>query len=91
VLNAGKQLLAFIAVTGAAIAVVDACSRTAMFPVFRYPGGAVVIYGLSMTLVWLMRHAVPFGFPTRYYRLRPFGHDCCRCILHRRRCMLLLP
>ena len=70
-LSAGRQVLAFIAVTGTTIAVVDACSRTAIFPIFRYPGGAVLIYGLSMTLVWLMRHVVPFAFPHRYYRLRP--------------------
>ena len=75
VLNAGRQVLAFIAVTGAAIAVVDACSRTAIFPIFHYPGGAALIYGLSMTLVWIMRHLVPFAFPPRYYRLRPFEND----------------
>jgi hypothetical protein len=68
-------VLAFIAVTGATIGVVDACSRTAIFPVFRYPGGAVLIYGFSMTLVWLIRHAVPFAFSDRYYRLRPFEID----------------
>jgi hypothetical protein len=73
--GAGRQILAFIAVTGAAIAVVDACSRTPIFPMFRYPGGAVLIYGLSMTLVWLMRHVVPFAFPPGYYRLRPFEID----------------
>jgi Glycosyl-4,4'-diaponeurosporenoate acyltransferase len=74
-LNAVRQVLAFIAVTGATIAIVDACSRTAIFPAFHYPGGAVLIYGLSMTLVWLMRHVVPFAFPRRYYRLRPFEID----------------
>ena len=74
-LNAVRQVLAFIAVTAAAIAIVDACSRTAIIPIFHYPGGAVLIYGLSMTLVWLMRHAVPFAFPPRYYRLRSFEND----------------
>lgn len=74
-LNAVRQVLAFVAVTGATIAIVDACSRTAIFPVFDYPGGAVFIYGFSMTLVWLMRHVVPFAFPRRYYRLRPFEVD----------------
>ncbi len=74
-LNATGQILAFIAVTGAVIAAVDACSRTAFFPAFDYPGGAVLIYGLSMTLVWLMRHVVPFAFPPRYYRLQPFEID----------------
>jgi hypothetical protein len=62
-------------VTGIAIAVIDACSRTALFPLFRYPGGAAVIYGLTMTLVRLMRHVVPFAFPPGYYRLRPFEID----------------
>jgi hypothetical protein len=75
VLDAGRQLLAFIAVTGTAIVVVDACSRTAIFPIFHYPGGAVLIYGLSMTLVWLTRHVVPFAFPPRYYRLQRFEID----------------
>jgi len=28
-----------------------------------------------MTLVWLMRQVVPFAFPPRYYRLRPFEID----------------
>lgn len=74
-LDAGRQILAFIAVTGAAIAVVEACSRTPIFPMFHYPGGAVLIYGLSMTLIWLMRQVVPFAFPPRYYRLRPFEID----------------
>ncbi len=74
-LNAGRQILAFIAVTGAAIAVVDACSHTTIFRIFPYPGGAVLIYGLSMTLVWLMRHVVPFVLPPGYYRLRPFEID----------------
>lgn len=57
-LNAGRQVLAFIVVTGATIAVVDSRSRTAIFTIFRYPAGAVFIYGLSMTLVWLMRDVV---------------------------------
>ena len=74
-LNAGRQALAFIGVTGTTIAVVEVCSRTAIFPAFRSPGGAVLIYGLSMTLVWLIRHAVPFVFPDRYYCLRPFEID----------------
>jgi len=42
---------------------------------FHSPGGAVLIYGLSMTLVWLVRHVVPFAFPPRYYRLCPFEID----------------
>ena len=74
-LDAGRQILAFIAVTGTAIAVVDACSRTPIFAMFDYPGGAVFVYGLSMTLVWLMRRVVPFAFPPRYYRPRPFEAD----------------
>ena len=74
-LNAGRQVLAFVVVTGAAIAVVDACSRTAIFPMFRYPPGAVLIYALSMTLVWLTRHLVRFTFPPGYYRLQPFEND----------------
>ena len=57
------------------MAVVEACSRTAIFPLFHYPGGAVLLYGLSMTLVWLMRHLVPFGLPPGYYRLRSFERD----------------
>lgn len=75
VLNAGRPMVAFIAVTGAPIAVVDACSRTTILPIFHYPGGAVLIDGLSMTLVWLMRHMVPFAFPPRDYRLRSFEID----------------
>jgi hypothetical protein len=74
-LNAGRQVLAFIAVTGATIAIVDGSSRTAIFPVLHSPGGAVLIYALSMTLVWLMRHVVPFAFPRWYYRLWPFEID----------------
>jgi fatty acid desaturase len=75
VLDAGRQILAFIAVTGAAIAVVDACSRTPLFPMFHYPGGAVLIYGVSMSLVWLTRQVVPFALPPEYYRPRPFESD----------------
>lgn len=74
-LNAGRQVLAFIVVTGAAIAVVDACSRTAIFPMFRYPPGAALIYAVSMTLVWLTRHVVRFAFPPGYYRLQPCEND----------------
>jgi hypothetical protein len=73
--DAGRQILAFIAVTLAAIAVVDASSRTPIFPMFRSPGGAVLIYGLSMTLVWLARQLVPFAFPPGYYRPRPLEID----------------
>lgn len=65
-------MLALVVATGVVIAVVDACSRTAVFPMFRYPGGAVLVYALSMTLVWLMRRLVPFALPHRYHRLRPF-------------------
>lgn len=75
--SAARQVLAFFAITGVAIAVVDACSRTAIFPMFDYPGGAVLIYGLSMTLVWLVRHVVPFALPPGYYRLLPFEIDGC--------------
>ena len=39
------------------------------------PTRGVLIYGLSMTLVWFMRHVVPFRFPAGYYRLRPFEMD----------------
>ena len=67
-------MLAFIAVTGAVIAVVEACSRTAI-PIFGNPGGAVLVYGLSMVLVWLTRHVVPFALPPRYYRPRPVEND----------------
>ena len=74
-LTAGKQILAFIAIIAVVVAVVNACSQTAIFPLFHYPGGAVLIYGLSMTLVWFMRHVVPFRFPAGYYRLRPFEMD----------------
>jgi hypothetical protein len=70
-----RQILAFVAVTGVVIAVVDAASRTAMFPMFRYPGGAVLVYSLSMTLVWLIRHVLPFALPFQYHRLRPFEID----------------
>jgi hypothetical protein len=73
--SAANQILAFTAATGVVIAVVDVCSRTTMFPVFRYPAGAVLVYGLSMTLIWLARHVVPFGLPPRYYRLRTVEND----------------
>jgi len=75
VLNPGRQILAFIGVTGTAITVVDAFSRTAIVRAFDYPGGAVLIYGLSMTLVWLMHHVVQFSFSPGYYRLQPFEID----------------
>ena len=74
-LSAARQILAFVVATGVVIAVVDALSRTAVFPMFRYPGGAVLVYGLSMTLVWLIRRLVPFALPHRYHRLRPFEID----------------
>lgn len=64
-----------VAVTGVAIAFVEAVSRTVVFGLFRYPGGAVLIYGLSMTLIWLTRHVVPFALPSPYYRLRPVELD----------------
>ena len=70
-----RQILALVAATGVVIAVVDTGSRTGMFPVFRNPGGAVLVYGLSMTLVWLVRHVVPFALPPRYHRLRPIEID----------------
>ena len=73
-LNVSRQVLAFIAVTGAVIAVVEACSRTAI-PIFDNPGGAALVYGLSMVLVWLTRHVVPFALPPGYYRLRPVEND----------------
>jgi hypothetical protein len=66
------DVIAFIVVTVAAIAVVDACSRTAIFPMFRYPPGAVLIYALSMTLAWVIRYLVRFALPPGYYRLQPF-------------------
>lgn len=74
-LNPGRQILAFIAVTATAIAVVDASSRTAIVAAFDYPGGAVLIYGLSMTLVWLTHYVVPFSFSAAYYRLKAFEID----------------
>ena len=74
-INASRQILAFIGVTGTAITVVDAFSRTAIVRAFDYPGGAVLIYGLSMTLVWLMHHVVQFSFSPGYYRLQPFEID----------------
>jgi hypothetical protein len=43
--------------------------------IFDYPAGAVMIYALSMVLVWIVRHVVPFALPSRYYRLRPFEFD----------------
>jgi hypothetical protein len=70
-----RQILAVVAATGVVIAVVDACSRTGMFPVFRNPGGAVLVYGLSMTLVWVVRQVVPCVLPPRYQRLRPIEID----------------
>jgi hypothetical protein len=70
-----RQILAVVAATGVVIAVVDACSRTAVFPMFRNPGGAVFVYALSMTMIWLMRRLVPFALPHRYHRLRPFEID----------------
>ena len=73
--GAGRQILAFVALTAAVIAVVEAGSRTPIFPMYRFPGGAVFVYGLSMTLIWLMRQVVPFAFPPCYYRLRPFEND----------------
>ena len=74
-INASRQILAFIGVTATVITVVDAFSRTAIVRAFDYPGGAVLIYGLSMTLVWLMHHVVQFSFSPRYYRLQPFEID----------------
>lgn len=74
-LNAAGQILALVAVAAAALVAVAAFSQTAMFQRFHHPGGAVLVYGLSMTLIWLMRHVVPFAFPPRYYRLRPFEID----------------
>lgn len=68
-------MLAFISVTGAVIAVVEAVSRSAIFPIFDSPGGAVLIYGLAMVLVWLVRQVVPFVLPPRYYRLQQVEHD----------------
>ena len=65
-----RQILIVTAVTGVVIAVVDASSRTSVFPVSRYPAGAVLVYGLSMSLVWLTRHLVPVTLPAHYYRLR---------------------
>jgi hypothetical protein len=62
-------------VTAAAITVVDASSRTPFVAAFDYPGGAVFIYGLSMTLVWLTHHVVQFSFSAAYYRLQPFEID----------------
>jgi hypothetical protein len=70
-----RQILAVVAATGVVIAVVDTCSRTGVFPIFRNPGGAVLVYALSMTLVWLVRQLVPFALPHRYHRLRPFEID----------------
>jgi hypothetical protein len=72
VLDAGRQILAFIAVTAAVIVVVDAVSRTPVFAMFDYPGGAVLVYGLSMSLIWLIRQVAPFALPPGYYRPRPF-------------------
>lgn len=73
--SAAGPILAFVVATGVVIAVVEACSRTAVFPMFRYPGGAVLVYALSMTLVWLMRRFVPVALSHRYHRLRPFEID----------------
>lgn len=74
-MNAARQILAFIAVTGAVLAAVAAFSRTPIFLKFHHPGGAVLVYGLSMTLVWLVRQVVPFAFPPGYYRPRPVEID----------------
>lgn len=71
----GRQILAVVAITGVVVAIVNACSHTAIFAMVHYPGGAVLVYGLSMTLVWFTRHLVPFTFPAWYYRLRPFEID----------------
>lgn len=70
-LNATRLILVVTATAGVVIAVVDVCSQTTIFPAFRYPAGAVFVYGLSMTLVWLTRHVVALELPRQYYRLRP--------------------
>ena len=74
-LSATALILIALSVAGIVIAVVDASSRTSIFPAFNYPAGAVFVYGLSMTLVWLTRQVVPFALPAHFYRLRPVEAD----------------